>query len=193
MKNIAVFFANGFEMIEALTPVDLLRRAKQNVITVCVSSNENNDNMVKSSHDVSIKTDIDFETYLKQYGENLPDCVICPGGTVGSHNLQTKLLLDHLEKCNKANKIVAAICASPAVVLGNTNILENKKWTCYPEMEVEAKKEYLPNLVKDRVVVQENVVTACGEGASEEFARTLVELLVSKDESDRIGRTTLQR
>ncbi|NLC93866.1 MAG: DJ-1/PfpI family protein [Treponema sp.] len=193
MKTIAVFFANGFEMIEALTTVDLLRRAKQNVITVCVSSDSRGSTTVTSSHNVTINADIDFESYIKKYGKNLPDCVVCPGGTVGSHNLQTKKLLDHLEDCNKANKIVAAICASPAVVLGNTNILKNKKWTCYPGMQDEAFSEYQKNYADERTVIQENVITASGEGVSEEFSLTLVEMLVNKDEADRIKRTTLQR
>jgi 4-methyl-5(b-hydroxyethyl)-thiazole monophosphate biosynthesis len=128
----AVFFADGFEDIEALSPVDYMRRAGIEVITVGVKGKPFNDTMiVTSSHKVPMIMDTTLDAFLKDYADKLPDCVVCPGGGLGAQNLsENAQLLDFLEKCNASGKLVAALCASPAVVLGKTNILKNKKWTC---------------------------------------------------------------
>ena len=127
----AVFFADGFEDIEALSPVDYMRRAGIEVVTVGVKGVPYNNTMiVTSSHKVPMIMDITLTDFLAQYGDALPDCVCCPGGSVGADNLsENTQLLAYLEKCNKAGKLVSAICASPAVVLGKTDILKNKKWS----------------------------------------------------------------
>ena len=100
-------------------------------------------------------------------------------------------LQEHLEDCNKNGKLVCAICASPAVVLGNTNVLQGKKWTCYPGMKDEAKNESVKSSFhqeNERVVLDDNVLTACAEGASEEFAIKLVELLAGKEAQQSISK-----
>ncbi len=140
MKTVAVFFADGFEDIEALSPVDYLRRAGLDVITVGVVGKSYDSTMiVTSSHKVPIVMDMTLDAYLSIYDKKLPDAVVCPGGSVGAENLgNTDELLEHLEKCWKNNKLVGAICAAPAVVLGKTNIPKGKKWTCYPGMQNES-------------------------------------------------------
>ena len=131
MKSAAVFFADGFEDVEALCPVDYLRRAGINVLTVGVKGkNEGKLFITTSSHNVPIVMDMSIEEYFNNYS-SIVDCVICPGGSVGAENLaNNKKLLAHLQDSWNNGKIVAAICASPAVVLGKTDILKERKWTC---------------------------------------------------------------
>ena len=195
MKTAAVFFADGFEDIEALTPVDYLRRAGVNVITVGVKGKPYNDTMiVTSSHDVRLITDCSLDYYLREYSEATPDCVLCPGGSRGAENLsESEHLLNHLEKAWNDGKIVAAICASPAVVLGKTNIPHNKKWTCYPGMDKETNPEYVGMYVNKPFVTDGKLVTARGAGASEEFAMELVKLLTDEATAEKIKKGTLQR
>ncbi|MCR4580406.1 MAG: DJ-1/PfpI family protein [Treponema sp.] len=195
MKTVAVFFADGFEDIEALTPVDYLRRAGLEVITVGVKGKPYNDSMiVTSSHDVRIITDCNLDTYLSNYGENAPDCLLCPGGSRGAENLsECEALLNHLENAWNQGKIVSAICASPAVVLGKTNIPHGKNWTCYPGMDKETNPEYVGMYVNKTFVTDGKLVTARGAGASEEFAMELVRLLADEATAEKIKKGTLQR
>ena len=173
MKTVAVFFADGFEDIEALSPVDYLRRAKLNVITVGVKGTPFNDTMiVTSSHNIPMIMDMSLDTYLKNYSNEIPDCVVCPGGGKGAINLsESKALLEHLEKAWDKSRLVAAICASPAVVLGKTKIPEGKKWTCY----------------------HGNLVTSRGPGAAEEFSMELVRILAGDEEYKRVHDSSQQR
>ena len=195
MKTAAVFFADGFEDIEALSPVDYMRRAEINVITVGVKGTPFNDTMiVTSSHKVPMIMDMSLDAFLAEYGENLPDCVCCPGGGLGAQNLsKNEALLAYLEKCNAAGKLVSAICASPAVVLGKTNILKNKKWTCYPEMQDNAKPEYLGGYSNQVFITDGNLVTSRGPGASEQFAMELVRILAGQDVYEKIHAGAQQR
>ena len=198
MKRVAVFFADGFEMIEALSPVDYLRRCGIEVITVSVPSNTMEEPYtVTSSGGVTIKTDMTLFNYLEQIGESMCDAVICPGGGNGAKNLAAcKELLAHLEKCFDAGKLVGAICASPAVVLGQTKILNGKKWTCFPGMKDCALPEILANSShqeRKRVVSDGNVITAAAAGCSEEFAFVLCELLAGKSEADRVAKSCCVR
>ena len=183
MKTAAVFFADGFEDIEALSPVDYLRRAGVEVITVGVKGMPFNDTMiVTSSHNVPMIMDMSFDSYIKKFGDNIPDCVVCPGGGKGAINLsECAPLLEHLEKAWDAGRLVAAICAAPAVVLGKTKIPAGKKWTCYPDMEGESKAEYQSGYSNKVFVTDGNLVTSRGPGAAEEFAMELVRLLAGEE------------
>lgn len=195
MITAAVFFADGFEDIEALSPVDYLRRAKINVITVGVKGTPFNDTLiVTSSHNVPMVMDMSLQTYLSKYKDNTPDCIVCPGGSLGADNLAaTPELLAHIEKVYDDGKLVTAICASPAVVLGKTKVLADKKWTCYPGMETEAKKEYLPNYSNEVFITDGKLVTGRGPGASEQFAMELVKILAGKEIHDSIKKGSQQR
>lgn len=195
MKTVAVFFADGFEDIEALSPVDYLRRAGLDVITVGVKGTPfNNTMIVTSSHKVPMIMDMSLEAYLLAYGKKLPDCVVCPGGSVGADNLAAcEPLLEHLEKCWDDGKLVSAICASPAVVLGKTKIPEGKKWTCYPGMQTESDETYLNGYSNKVFITDGNLVTSRGPGASEEFAMELVRILAGQETYDRIHTGSQQR
>lgn len=192
MKTAAVFFADGFEEIEALTPVDYLRRAGIKVMMVGVKGRRTGDDfIVTSSHDVKVVMDMSLEEYLNTY--DCPDCVICPGGSKGADNLANEeLLLNHLEKANINGKLVAAICASPAVVLGKTDILTDRKWTCYPDMQGNAQEQYLCNHENKTFIHDKNLITANGPGASETFAMEIVKTLTSTELFEKIRKATMQ-
>ncbi|MCQ2587816.1 MAG: DJ-1/PfpI family protein [Treponema sp.] len=194
-KTAAVFFADGFEEIEGLSPVDYLRRAGVEVTTVGVVGKSFNDTMiVTSSHKIPIITDTTLDVYLAEHKDNLPDCVVCPGGSVGADNLAaTPDLLAFLEKCFDAGKLTSAICASPAVVFGKTKITAGKKWTCYPGMETCAKEEYLSKYENNVFVTDGNVVTGRGPGASEQFAMELVRILAGSEVYKKVHDSSQQR
>lgn len=193
MKTAAVFFADGFEEIEAITPVDYLRRAGIQVIMVGVIGKKLDNNfIVTSSHDVKVLMDMNINEYLNTFSD-CPDCIICPGGLKGAENLSNQeILLNHIEKANSLGKIIAAICSSPAIVLGKTNVLSDKKWTCYPDMEKYVQKQYLCNYENKTFIHDKNLITARGPGASEEFAMELVKVLTSTEIFDKIRKATVQ-
>jgi len=195
MKKAAVFFADGFEEVEALTPVDYLRRGGVEVITVSVPSpTMKKDLVVTGSHKVPVITDTTLEKYLKDCEKELPDCVFCPGGSVGAENLSNcEVLLKHLEKCFDEGKIVSAICASPAVVLGKTKVPDGKKWTCYPGMHSESNEMYVANYIDETFVTDGNVVTGRSAGGAEEFAMELVRILAGSEVAKKVHDGTVQR
>ena len=191
----AIFFADGFEDIEALSPVDYMRRAGIEVITVGVKGTPFNKTLiVTSSHNVPMIMDMSMQDFLSEYGTNLPDCIVCPGGGKGAVNLsECKELLDYIEKCNLEGKLVTAICASPAVVLGKTNVLKDKKWTCYPGMEGEANPAFAGGY-SDKVFVHDgNLITSRGAGAAEEFAMEIVRTLAGEEMYTKVKTATVQR
>lgn len=191
----AVFFADGFEEVEALTPVDYLRRAGVELYTVAVPSPTTQDKyIVTGSHKVHVICDLTLEEYFESCKDGMPDLLFCPGGSRGADNLAAcKELLSHLEAAYADGKLVTAICASPAVVLGKTKVLEGKKWTCYPNMQDNAKEEY-QSCYSDKVFVTDGkLVTARGAGAAEEFAIELIRLLCGDAAAKKVHDSTLQR
>ncbi|MDY2840894.1 MAG: DJ-1 family glyoxalase III [Treponema sp.] len=195
MSTIAVFLADGFEEVEALTPVDYLRRAGAEVITVGVVGKVFEKTLiVNGSHNIPVIADICFEEYLEKYGKTLPDAVFCPGGLKGSNNLAaTEKLLKHIEDCNAAGKLVSAICAAPSLVLGKTNVMKGKKWTCYPGMAEDSNKEYVPDYSDEVFITDGNIVTGRGAGAAEQFAMELVRILQGADTAKKVHDGTVQR
>lgn len=195
MKTAAVFFADGFEEIEALTPVDYLRRADVKVVTVGVKGTLNGNSMiVTGAHKVPVIVDMTMDEFLKEIGGNLPDCIVCPGGMPGAKYLsENKELLAFIEKCFDGGKLTAAICASPALVFGKTKVLAGKKWTCYPGMEDEADVKYIGGYSNQVFVTDGNVVTSRGPGASEQFSMELVKILEGEDTAAAIKAASQQR
>lgn len=170
MKTVYTFFADGFEEIEALTAVDVLRRAGLNVKIVSVTPDE----IVVGAHDVSILCDINFDNCDFFDAEIL----VLPGGmpgaaTLGNHEGLCKLLVKFAEQ----QKPIAAICAAP-MVLGKLGLLKGKKATCYPGFE-----QYLEGAecVTDTVVRDGNFITGRGPGAAIDFALDIVDMLVGKE------------
>lgn len=176
MKKVAVFLAQGFEEVEAITPIDLLRRAGVHVDVVGVGSKE-----ITAARGVSVNCDIEIEDIEGSY-----DCLVVPGGMPGSVNLsQSKKLSALLTNQNDNNRLIGAICAAPGVVLGSLSILDGKNFTCYPGNEDKVKNG---NFKLESVVVSGNIVTSRGVGTAIEFSLKLIEILVSKDVSTKISK-----
>jgi 4-methyl-5(b-hydroxyethyl)-thiazole monophosphate biosynthesis len=174
MKTIFVFLTTGFEEIEAVATVDVLRRAELNVKTVSLTG----DKQVVASHGVTIVADLLFEEADFSRAEML----VLPGGTT-KYNDHEGMKKEVLAFANKGGK-VAAICASP-MVLGGLGLLNGKNATCYPGFE-----QYLTgaNLQTDKaVVVDGNITTGRGPGLTIDFALKLVELIAGKERRDAVA------
>ena len=168
MKAI-VFLADGFEEVEALTPVDYLRRAGVEVTVAGVSKKE-----ITGSHGIKVCTDtVAAESLLSEKF----DALIAPGGMLGSSNLAASPVVEKLFKDGEnRGAVVAAICAAPVVVLANYKALT--------EGSVH---------LEERVVVDGNLVTARGAGVAEEFALALVEKLAGKAARDNLHKGIVAR
>lgn len=166
-----IFLDNGFEEIEAITTIDLLRRANIALTTVSVTGAET----VLGAHDIAVKTDKLFADVDFADAEML----ILPGGATKLHECQP--LCDLLIEHNNQNKLIAAICAAPSV-LGRLGILQGKQATCYPGFEEFLGESYIDGLV----VESKNVVTAKGPGLSSDFAFCLIEKLAGTEVADQV-------
>ena len=164
MKKVALFLANGFEEIEALATVDILRRARIPVETISISDEKT----VTGAHDVPVIAD---KTYQEADFSDV-EVLILPGGMPGAKNLNEHEGLKQLIiQFNKEEKQIAAICAAP-MVLGGLGLLKNKRATCYPGFEAELTGA---KTTGESVVVDGNITTGRGPGLVFEFALRLVE------------------
>lgn len=183
MSKILVFLANGFEEIEALTPVDLCRRAGMEV--TCVSINDTVE--VTGARGISVNADIT----LKDADFDSADMLILPGGMPGTNNLnECEPLMAKVDEFIKAGRNVSAICAAPSVILGKRGYLKGKKGCCYPGMEdglVETNVSY------DSVAVDGNLITARGMGCAIDFSLAIIEKLDSKETADKIAKSVVYR
>jgi len=168
MKNkILVPLAHGFEEIEAITIVDILRRGDIDVITASLSD----DLFVIGAHNVTIKAD----TNLQSINIDTVDMIILPGGWDGTKALASDQTVQNILKTmNKNNKLIGAICAAP-YALDKAGVLKNK-FTCYPSVEtnIEA-KGYIGNGAN--VIEDENIITSKGPATAMEFALEIVKKL----------------
>ena len=166
-----LFLSTGFEEIEALTTVDLLRRA--NVQGTTVSCEETK--MVLGSHRINVEAD----KHYKECDFADAEMLILPGGSrrLGEFGWLRELVVSHNEK----GKLIAAICAAPSV-LGDWGVLQGKQATCYPGFESYLGDAYIGGLV----VESKNIITAKGPGLSSDFAFCLIEHLASADIADAV-------
>ncbi len=172
-KTALVILAEGFEEVEAIGPVDVLRRAGVRVTLAGVNSL-----IVKSSRNIRIQVD----ALLKDI-QDIPDAVILPGGLPGATNLaKSEEVAKLVKKVNVAGKLVAAICAAPAVVLAPLGILNGKKATCYPGCESDFSSKTVHS--QERVVKDGNVITSQGPGSALEFALEIVRELLGSEMAD---------
>jgi 4-methyl-5(b-hydroxyethyl)-thiazole monophosphate biosynthesis len=174
-KVVIILLAEGFEEIEALATVDILRRC---AIDVKMASTEKNIDVV-GSHNISVKADLLLDEVLSEDVE----AVILPGGMPGTNNLQAsssvnKLFMDAYEK----GKLVAAICAAPKV-FGAAGILKGRKATCFPGFEDELLGA---ELAKGKVAVDGNVITSKGAGTAHDFAFEIAKWLGKKEEAEKV-------
>jgi 4-methyl-5(b-hydroxyethyl)-thiazole monophosphate biosynthesis len=179
-KKALIMLADGFEEIEAVTSIDVLRRAGIEVAVCGLAGNE-----ATGAHGLKVGCDAVFGGY-----DGLPDALVLPGGMPGATNLAASEKLNTLiKRLHSEGKLVAAICASPAIVLAPTGILNGKKATAYPGMEDEFPKEV--RFSKDKVVTDGNVITSRGPGTALLFALAIVENLLGPAEAARHRERTL--
>ena len=176
MTNILVLMAPGFEEIEAVTVIDLLRRAGIGVTTASITT----ERVVKGSHDIAIIADAIF----KDLETDKFDGIFLPGGQPGSNNLrQNGEVLEVLKSFDRKGKWITAICAAPLVLL-EAGILAGRKTTSYP-----AEKGSFPaESYQDENIVQDgHIITSRGVGTAVDFALRLVEILQGKHNRDQLA------
>lgn len=176
MKKVAVHLATGFEEIEAVTIIDVLRRAGLDVMVISVTG----DYLVNGAHNVPVKAD-------KLFGEvnyDAVDMIVLPGGMPGAANLDKhEDLKTQIGTFRKKGKPIGAICAAP-LVLGHMGLLEGKNAVCYPGFEKELKGAHIKNT---SVAVDGNLVTGRGPGAALNFSLQIVEELLSREKADELA------
>ena len=184
MKKVLVLLAEGFEEVEAITPIDYLRRAGISVTIVAIGS----DLTVKGSHGVQVHADTCLKSLLNE-GPFAWDGVIVPGGLPGTDNIAaSKEAGDFLKKMGAAGKMVSAICAAPARVLAPLGLLDGKKFTCYPTEEQKVLSAGIKAEWKqDRVVTDGNLITSRGPGTAGEFACAIIDKLLGDGEGQKIS------
>jgi 4-methyl-5(b-hydroxyethyl)-thiazole monophosphate biosynthesis len=176
MKKILVFLATGFEEIEAITPIDVWRRAGFEVKTISVTGEKT----VTGSHGISIVADSVFEKPICREA----DLLFLPGGMPGSANLDKhEGLRSVIHDFYNEGKYLTAICAAP-FVLGHNGILKNKTATCYPGYE----KELIgANVTGNSIEKDGKIITGKGPGVAMQFALEVVSVLKSNSDADKLA------
>ena len=174
---IYVFLADGFEEIEALAPVDFLKRAGVEVLTVGVKSAE-----VTGAHGIKVVADITADDVV--LGDSLQG-IILPGGMPGAENLNNSAIVQNaIDYCAQNNKILSAICAAP-FILGRKGVLKGKKATCFPGFENELSGA---TIVDAGIVTDGLIVTAKGAGVAWEFGAAICSLITGEGKATEILR-----
>lgn len=164
-----IFLADGFEECEAIAPIDILRRAEIEVLTVGIGSEA-----VTGSHGITVQCDIEESEAVF---DNL-EGIILPGGMPGTLNLENnKTVQRFIDYSAQNNLLIAAICAAPSI-LGHKNLLNGKKATCFTGFE----KELLGACVSSEpVVCDRNIITAYGAGAAFDFGFKILSAIKGND------------
>ncbi len=169
---IYLFLAEGFEEIEALAPLDLLRRAGLPVITVGVGGK-----FVTGAHGITVQADI-VDT---EYADDAPEMIFLPGGMPGTLNLAASAVVtDAIDVAVRTNAYLVAICAAPSI-LGDRGLLRGKEAICYPGFEDRLTGA---TLSQNRVVQDGRIITAAGMGVAVELGLRLVELLCGRQKAE---------
>ncbi|MBQ8194643.1 MAG: DJ-1/PfpI family protein [Oscillospiraceae bacterium] len=173
---IYVFLADGFEETEAIAPIDIIRRAEKDVITVGIGSDT-----VRSSHGITMLADItDMQVQL----DDRLEMIVLPGGMPGTLNLEKSPVVQAaIDYCVDKNIPIAAICAAPSI-LGKKGLLKGKKAICFPGFE-----GFLDGaeISSESVVTDGNITTGVGPGASIDFGLRLVEILVNDKKAAKVA------
>lgn len=179
MKKILIPLAPGFEEVEALTCVDILRRAGADVITAGTV-----DNAIKGRNGIKVLPDATLESQK----DGVFDMIILPGGAIGTENLKKderikRLVISHV----KGNALVTAICAAPTV-LSLFGAVKGKTITSHPSVREELQREKISD---DRVVKDGNLITSQAPGTAMEFAFKLVEALYGLEKVKEVNKGVL--
>jgi 4-methyl-5(b-hydroxyethyl)-thiazole monophosphate biosynthesis len=184
-KRVVLFLAAGFEEVEAITPIDYLRRADIEVVTVAVGT----DAQVRGSHGILVAADKTISSVQSVRGF---DALVLPGGTAGAANLadsrELGILLDEAERFGT---LVCAICAAPVVVLAGRGLLKNHVFTCYPGTEEQVDCAAGAKWSDARVVIDGNLITSRAAGTAGAFSLAIIEQLAGKEAASRIAAQVL--
>ena len=172
-----LFLANGFETIEALAVVDMLRRAKIDVKTVGVTGK-----IVASSHNIDVTADIEID----EFDVKNADAVVLPGGMPGTLNLEAdKTVQGAVDYCVENKKYICAICAAPSI-LGHKGLLKGKESICFPGFE----NDLTGAILSDKYVVTDGlIITARGAGVAVDFGLEIVKALKGEETAENVRKT----
>jgi len=184
-KKAIVLLADGFEDVEAVTPIDYLCRAGVEVTKVSISDSTT---VTSRWGGIKIIANTTLAELLRQGGSDF-DAVIIPGGMPGATALAASAETGELiKKMTAAGKLICAICASPVLVLAPLGILTGKKYTCYLGME---EKTSEGTWLEERVVTDGNLITSRAAGTTGEWVIAIIEKLLDKETAEKIAKTIL--
>ena len=166
MKKVCIFLSEGFEEVEAITVIDLLRRAKIEVVIISISENV----QITGRSGIKVLTD----HTMRELDISNCDGIILPGGMPGTENLYSdKKLCESIVKFNNEGKLIAAICAAP-VIFGRLGLLNGRRACCYPGME----SELTGAVIEENSVASDgNIINSKGVGTAIDFSKALIEYL----------------
>ena len=186
-KNAIVLLAEGFEEVEAVTPIDYLRRAGITVTAAAIGESLN----VRGARGITVAADALLKNLAAEgkAGSRAWDAVILPGGTAGAANIAASAEAGALIKdMASAGKTVCAICAAPAAALAPLGLLSGKKFTCYPGLEEKAPEG---KWTDERVAIDGIIITSRGAGTAGAFAVAIIGQLLGKEEGDKVAKSVL--
>lgn len=181
MKKILVFLSEGFEEIEAITVIDILRRAEIECITCSIE-----DKIVKGAHNIEVVADILLDEIIPYEYDGL----ILPGGMQGATNLRNNIkVVEMINEYFMSNKLIAAICAAP-IVFEKANVTNGERMTSYPSF-----REQLANCIylEDDVVIEENMITSRGPATAHKFAFEIVKYIKGENSTDELEANMLYK
>ncbi len=177
MKDICVFFGEGYEEVEALTTVDILRRGRLPVKMVSITE----DREVTGSHQITVKMD----SLLSELDFDQVEMIVLPGGMPGTKNLEAcEPLMQQVDAFAKAGRPVSAICAAPGI-LGHRGILKGRRACCFPGMEKELDGA---EVLQEPSVVSDHITTGRGVGTAIPFALSILERYRGKEAADEMAK-----
>ena len=178
MKKVYLFLAEGYEEVEAMTVVDLVRRAGIDLETVAITGTKE----VLGVHDICVKADRSFE----EINCDDADMLVLPGGKPGFMNLGAyEPLMEQIDYFASKGKYIAAICAAPTI-FGKRGLLKGKKACCYLNMEKDLKEAIISY---ESVCVDANIITSRGVGTTIEFALAIIEALTDKQNAENVAKS----
>ncbi|HBR18215.1 MAG: hypothetical protein A3G39_06070 [Deltaproteobacteria bacterium RIFCSPLOWO2_12_FULL_43_16] len=181
MKKVLIPLAQGFEEIEALAVVDILRRAGVEVVMAGTV-----DNPIEGRNRIKVLADAPLESVKEQDF----DMIVLPGGAVGTENLKKDMRVKEIvERLYKKGRFITAICAAPTV-LSAIGVTAGRTVTSHPTVRTKLEKEKISD---ERIVVDGNIITSQGPGTAVEFAFKLVEVLLGKEKVAEVNKGVLAR
>ncbi len=178
-KSAIIILSDGFEEIEAITPIDLLRRANIEIDILGLNGLE-----ITGSHAIKIHAE-----KLLENSSDLPDAIILPGGPGHKNLFNSTLVISMVKEMFRAKKLCAAICAAPSV-FGKAGILAGKAATCFPGFE---KTLSGASFIDMPVVVDDNIITSRGAGTAVPFSLEIIKYLIDSETAEKIASTIIYR